>query len=135
MKKTGARRAPAARLAHKPSAARKATSRRKTANTPPARRERSAPRLDAFPHLRAFLAGYLHQDFLVDHRTPADALRAFLADANASERRALRDDVQAFLASTEGASWRDALEAFLGLGGAWLPPNRRALFSLFADVD
>ncbi len=101
MKKTGVR------PARKPSAPRKATSPRKTASTP-ARRERSAPRPGTFPHLRAFLSGYLHQDFLLDHPTPAAALRAFLADANASGRRALRDDMQAFLAATEGASWRDA---------------------------
>lgn len=135
MKKTGARRAPAARPARKPSATHTAASTRKTAKTPPARRERAAPRPAAFPHLRAFLSGYLHQDFLLDHPTPADALRAFLAEANASERQALRDDVRAFLAATDGASWRDALEAFVGLGGAWLPSNRRALFSLLAGVE
>lgn len=134
MKKTGARRAPLARPTRKRVATRQAGP-RTPARTVPARGERTAPRLAAFPHLQAFLAGYLHQDFLLDHPTPTDALRTFLAEANATERRALRDDVRAFLAATDGASWRDLLAAFVALGGAWLPPNRRALIDLFADTE
>lgn len=135
MKKTGARRAPGARPARRPSATRLAARIRTVANTSAARRERAAPRPGVYPHLRAFLSGYLHQDFLLDHPTPADALRAFLAEASASERQAFRDDVRAFLSAIDGAGWRDALEAFAGLGGAWLPSSRRALISLLASVE
>lgn len=134
MKKTGARRAPTARPSRKPLATSKAGSRTAARIARP-RGERLAPRLGAFPHLQAFLSGYLHQDFLLDHSTPSDALRAFLMEANASERRALRDDVRGFLAATEGASWRDLLAAFVALGGAWLPPNRRALADLLAGAE
>jgi hypothetical protein len=140
MKKAGARRASAALRPRGASASRTpakagAVRSNRSSLAAPASRGRSATPLESFPHLRAFLSGYLHQDFLLDHRTPGDALRAFLAEASAAERRALRDDVRAFLAATGGAPWREALEAFLGLGGAWLPPSRRALVGLLAGVD
>lgn len=97
--------------------------------------DRARSSAEAFPHLRAFLGGYLHQDFLLDHPSAADALRAFLAEANAAERQALRDDWRAFRAAIEGASWRDVRDRFAELGGAWLPASRRALLGLFAEFD
>ena len=55
---------------------------------------RKSPSIDPerFPHLAAFLAGYLHQDFVLDHKTPAGALKAFLADAGPKDRAALVAD-------------------------------------------
>lgn len=97
--------------------------------------ERARSGADPFPHLRAFLGGYLHQDFLLDHTSAAEALRAFLTEADAAERQALRDDWRAFRTAVEGARWRDVRERFAELGGAWLPASRRALLSLFAEFD
>jgi len=140
MKKAGARRAsatagpdraPSSRTLARTGGTARANRSRKV---PSAGRERSATPLEPFPHLRGFLSGYLHQDFLLDHGTPGAALRAFLADASAAERKALREDVRAFLAATGATSWRETLQAFLGLGGAWLPPSCRALLSLLAGV-
>ena len=95
----------------------------------------STPTRDAWPHLAAFLSGYLHQDFLLDHATPADALRAFLADGSAAERRGLRRDWRAFAAATGHLTWREQRRALLALGGAWSPASRAALLALFADLS
>lgn len=86
---------------------------------------------DRFPHLSTFLAGYLHQDFTLDHKTPADALRAFLAEASTKEREALERDWRSFLDASSGLQWRYLRAAFLQLGGAWQPASRAALLALF----
>lgn len=96
--------------------------------------EAAAPTLpspERFPHLSAFLSGYLHQDFTLDHKTPADALRAFLADANPEEREALRRDWRSFLDTSGALQWRYLRVAFSRLGGAWQPGSRSALVALF----
>ena len=51
-----------------------------------AKKRASAP--DPFPALTQFLSGYLHEDFVLDHKTPEGARAAFLKDANARERAA-----------------------------------------------
>lgn len=97
-------------------------------------RARALPTPERFPHLAAFLAGYLHQDFVVTHKTPAGALRAFLADASARERDALRQEWRQLLADLDGLAWREAARAFTALGGAWQPSSRRALLALFEQL-
>lgn len=92
------------------------------------------PSPERFPHLSAFLGGYLHQDFALDHKTPADALRAFLADANAQEREALQQDWRSFLDVSGGLPWRYLRVAFSRLGGAWQPGSRSALLALFEGL-
>jgi hypothetical protein len=89
----------------------------------------------AFPALRAFLSGYLHQDFALEHASPTDALNAFLASASDEERDALRRDWHAFVAASKDRSWRDLRQAFSDLGGAWRPPSRAVLHELFATLD
>ena len=98
---------------------------------------RKSPSIDPerFPHLAAFLAGYLHQDFVLDHKTPAGALKAFLADAGPKDRAALVADWQAFHRAIEGAGWRETKAALAALGGAWQPASRAALLALFAALD
>lgn len=92
------------------------------------------PSVEQFPHLVTFLSGYLHQDFVLDHKTPAGALRAFLSDAGADERAALRQEWRAFVKASDGRSWRDVCEAFTALGGAWRPASRAALLALFDEL-
>lgn len=87
-----------------------------------------------YPALRQFLAGYLHQDFVVEHRTASRALDAFAGDANQTERRALERDVARFLAATEGRPWAEVQREFARLGGAWTPRTRTALMALFNRV-
>lgn len=104
--------------------------RSKTSSDAPA-----VPAPERFPHLSAFLSGYLHQDFTLDHKTPADALRSFLADANPQERDALQRDWRLFLEAADGLQWRDLRAAFSKLGGAWLPGSRAALLALFEKLQ
>ena len=94
---------------------------------------RQAP--GAFPHLRAFLSGYLHQDFLIDYASASDALRAFLAEANADERQALREEWGAFRDAMAHADWKEVRTLLAELGSAWRPVNRRALEQLFAALS
>lgn len=95
---------------------------------------RSLPPVERFPHLAAFLSGYLHQDFLLEHGTPAGALRAFLQEAGASERDALQQEWRAFIGAVDGLRWRDVREAFTALGGSWRPGSRADLLALFDDL-
>ncbi|MEQ1912748.1 MAG: contact-dependent growth inhibition system immunity protein [Vicinamibacterales bacterium] len=89
-----------------------------------AKKRASAPE---FPALTQFLSGYLHQDFVLDHKTPEGARDAFLTDANARERAAVADEFERFLASTQTLSWADVRTGFSALGAAWTPKSRAAL--------
>ena len=89
------------------------------------------PLPERFPHLAAFLAGYLHQDFVLDHKTPDGALEAFLADAGPDDRAALKQEWVAFRQAVEGMSLRELRQALSALGGAWRPASRAALLGLF----
>ena len=90
-----------------------------------AKQRTSAP--DQFPALTQFLCGYLHEDFVLDHKTPEGARDAFLKDASARERAAVADEFERFLASVETLSWTDARTGFNALGGAWTPKSRATL--------
>lgn len=100
----------------------------------------SAPKQDAlnpdnFPMLSRFVGGYLHQDFMLDYKTPAEALLAFLREASASERAQLRREAARFVKESTHLAWADARQAFESLGGAWSPPSRRGLVSLLARAE
>ncbi|MGE3959585.1 MAG: contact-dependent growth inhibition system immunity protein [Vicinamibacterales bacterium] len=85
---------------------------------------------DLFPRLAEFAAGYLHQDFPVEHKTPEGALRAYLADVNPDERAELEQELARFRDAAKRATWRDVREAFEALGAAWRPLSRAALDDL-----
>ena len=88
----------------------------------------------AFPELRRFFSGYLHEDFLVDAGTPDAALRVFWADAGANERRRFQREAKRFLAHTATLDL-DALRDLLHrLGCRWTPPTREALVGLLTDA-
>ena len=87
------------------------------------------------PHLAAFLSGYLHEDFLLDHDTPEQALAEFLAASTLAERRRLARDWRMFKASMEDRPWPAVRHALAGVGGAWRPPSRAALDRLFSVLD
>jgi hypothetical protein len=82
---------------------------------------------DEFPALSQFLSGYLHEDFVLDHKTPEGARDAFLKDANARERAAVQKEIQQFLTNSATLTWTDARTGFGALGGAWTPKSRAAL--------
>ena len=88
----------------------------------------------AFPELRRFFSGYLHEDFLVESGTPDAALRAFWADAGSDERRRFQLEVQRFLVRTatlELDALRDLLRQF---DCRWVPSSREALIGFLTDA-
>jgi hypothetical protein len=88
------------------------------------------PEAEEFPMLSQFVAGYLHEDFVQVHSTPAGAMRAFLADASAAERDQLRQEATRFLSAASTRPWPEVASAFHRLGGAWSPRTRAELASL-----
>ena len=104
--------------------------------------ERRKPRKGArmpspseLPALAAFLSGYLHEDFVVEHETPEGAIRAFAHDATAAERKRLARDLNRYLALSADWSWLDIRRGWTGLGGAWAPRSRQALSQFAARID
>lgn len=94
----------------------------------PSRRP-AAARIDAtrYPALADFLAGYLHQDFAVEHRTALVAADAFKRDATPQERRQLRDQARRFATATADWPLARVREALATLGSAWHPRDGAAV--------
>jgi len=101
---------------------------RQPPDTPPSAR---GLRGDAFPALRAFLRGYLHQDFPAVHGSIRDAAAAFRADASADERDRLVQELES-LAHLFASRPARLLHEFMTheLGSAWEPESRRELTEL-----
>lgn len=103
----------------------------------PRRRGRGHARLNrrTVPTLTAFVRGYLHQDWTVEHGTVENALAAFSADADTRERQLLAQDVEALLGASE--RWPiEQLQRFFvtELGSAWVPRDGGDLRRLAADL-
>ena len=92
------------------------------------------PDVSDFPELQRVFSGYLHEDFTRVHATPAAALRAFLGDANPSERRRFVREVRRFLDRIEDLD-DEALSAFVAsLGSRWAPSSREALIEVLVGA-
>lgn len=83
-----------------------------------------------YPQLRQFFEGYLHEDFVQEHRSPAGALRAFEADASAAELRRFRAEAKRLLARVESEDLDDMRELLAALGSRWAPRSRAAVRKL-----
>lgn len=87
---------------------------------------RPAPEITrgAFPMLSTFVRGYLHEDWVTDYETAAEARDAFLADASAEERHEFALECEVFHKRTQGLSLGDVTRV-LGesLGSAWAPTS------------
>lgn len=76
----------------------------------------------AFPLLGTFLRGYLHEDWMGDHETAAEARDAFLRDTSADERRTFAAECEAFHALTAALPLELLRRAIReSLGSAWYP--------------
>ena len=51
----------------------------------------------SYPHLRAFLGSWLHQDFDLEGDTLEDVVKAYCRVARPDEKRTLRADINEFL--------------------------------------
>lgn len=95
---------------------------------------RSRPLGDQFPALGAFLAGYLHQDFVQEHKTAAGATRAFQREADPAEQRQLAAEAARFAALIEPWSWAEVRSALTELGAAWRPRSRAVLLAVLQQL-
>jgi hypothetical protein len=86
---------------------------------------------DLFPALRAFLKGYLHQDFAAVHGSVRGAAEAFLSDASADERDQLVGELEALAKIVTGHKAR-AFRGFIGgdVGSGWMPKSRDEILEL-----
>jgi hypothetical protein len=92
-------------------------------------------RTAAYPELRRVLAGYLHEDFLLEAGTPEAALRAFFDDASPGERRRFQREVARFLAHIATLDFDATRELFSELGSRWTPPSHEALVALLTAAS
>ena len=81
-----------------------------------------------FPALRAFFAGYLHQDFRDEHGSAAGAVDTFRRDASEAEIAAVRREWKKWRARLGKASADGIAQAARKLGAAWQPQSS-------ADLD
>ena len=88
-------------------------------------------RREAFPALRGFLRGYLHQDFAAVHGSIRDAAAAFRAEASDAERDRLVQELES-LAHLFASRPARLLHVFMTdeLGSAWAPESRQQLTEL-----
>jgi len=88
-----------------------------------------------FPALRQFFGGYLHEDFVEEHGSPAVALKTFEADADEDERRRFRAEVKRFLEVTAPLDFADVLLLLSRLGSRCMPPTREALIAALTGAE
>jgi hypothetical protein len=91
-------------------------------------------RVTDFPELRRVFAGYLHEDFLEEHASAADAIRAFLADASAVERKRFDREAHRFLQVIRHLESDQALALLDRLGARWRPESRDELAKMLAEI-
>ena len=88
-------------------------------------------RASDFKVLAAFLQGYLHQDFLVDHKTPLGALAAFRREAAPEEVTELKSEIERFLEGSRILPFATVQRIFTGeLHSGWMPQSREDLVRL-----
>ena len=83
-----------------------------------------------FPELQRVFSGYLHEDFVQEHGTPAAALEAFLADANEDELQRFRSEARRLLERTARLDFGQVKELLARLGSSWTPRSREAFVTL-----
>ena len=82
----------------------------------------SSPQISetAFPALRQFLRGYLHEDWKEEYDSPADAAQQFCEDADPQERQLVAGEWIAFCQQTKNLSLPVISGLLSGkLGAAW----------------
>jgi CdiI immunity protein len=92
------------------------------------------PNASDFPRLQQVFSGYLHEDFLHDHGSPASALRAFQEDADSTEREEFVAEVRRFLELTASLDFNEVRNLIARLGGRWRPHSRKALVALLSAI-
>jgi hypothetical protein len=90
---------------------------------------------DVFPALRAFLRGYLHQDFTAVHGSVRAAAEAFRADASVDERDQLVRELETLVETLSKQKTR-SIRGFItdGMGSGWMPRSREEILELLEAI-
>lgn len=83
-----------------------------------------------FPELHRVFAGYLHEDFVLEHGNAAAALDAFVRDGRAAERRRFAAEITRFLTKTSTLDLPAIVPLLAELGCAWVPPSADVLHAV-----
>ncbi|HXZ78338.1 MAG TPA: contact-dependent growth inhibition system immunity protein [Terriglobales bacterium] len=83
-----------------------------------------------YPHLSEFLRGYLNQDVLLEYGSPTAAATAFRRDADASQLRALQDELKRFENAVQTMSLEEMNALLSQLGSSWIFQSRDEFRSL-----
>jgi hypothetical protein len=89
----------------------------------------------AFPGLREFFSGYLHEDFMDEYGSAALAARAFRGDASTEEAAQAREEWGRLRKVLAGRPMPEIHVALQKLGGSWQPVDEeemQAVDAMFA---
>jgi len=82
---------------------------------------------DSYPALLEFLPAYLHEDFVKEYGSAAEAFRALIADASGDQIRDVKGDWQALRHALAGQLLDNVHQALRELGSAWQPQSEQEL--------
>jgi len=80
-----------------------------------------------YPALRESLPGYLHEDFQETSGTAAEAMEAFLNEADGDEIQQVCEEWQRLRAHFTGRSFAELQAGLMRLGIAWRPAKEEEL--------
>lgn len=94
---------------------------------------------DRWPCLESLLAGYLHQDFVVEHGDAPAAVRAWLAESTPDQAVTLSSEWRSFLNVTSGMDVETRARTLRDIaGGSWAPRDAaefEAVSALLLDAS
>lgn len=97
--------------------------------------KRAAP-AEEFPALRAFMHGYLHEDYVEEYGSARNAVREFRADADEEEFSAVAVQWRRFFDGAKSKPIETVQTVIRELGGGWRPASHaeiQALTKLFRE--
>ena len=87
-----------------------------------------------FPELARVFSGYLHEDVVVEHGSPAAALRKFHDDASPAEWDRFQREALRLAELAEARDFDDICRMVQRLGSRWIPPSAEALITLLISA-
>jgi hypothetical protein len=92
------------------------------------------PSRETFPALRAFVRGYLHEDFAAVHGSIGEAAAAFRAEASDEERDQLVEELESLEAVVADLPQRLLRRFVEDLGSGWMPSSRADIIELLESI-
>jgi len=99
----------------------------------PARPGAGGVTAEAFPHVAAFVRGYLHEDVAQEYGSAIEARDTYLGDCSPSERRAFVEESRRLARALSELALPEATRVLVEvLGSAWRPVTRLDIEDVFA---